>query len=335
MNKRVYFKPPPALEYLKNGIFRIKSKHNTLWNLDKKLRKYGVVLKTMDMDKKNNGDLYVFSDAPYPWELNWWNKVFITRDKNFLLSLESPIVNPFSHLSLVRHFFRRIYTWDDSLVDNKKYFKYFLAQSYFGLGTKKVSFRNKKFLAFVNSKKDALPLFIALSPYKKNLYRERLVSLKFFSKMIPESFDAYGMGWNKSIPWDIGERIFGVRHYAAFKGGLGEDKIKILANYKFCLCFENAVAPGYITEKIFDCFKAHCVPIYWGAPNIGDYIDKQCFIDFRKFANYKSLLSFILEMSGKRYAKYVKAIDNFLQKKTTKRDWFKDSLVEIILQNLS
>ena len=40
---------------------------------------------------------------------------------------------------------------------------------------------------------------------------------------------------------------------------------------------------GYITEKIFDSFAAWCVPVYWGASNVTDYIPEGCFIDRRKF----------------------------------------------------
>ncbi len=41
--------------------------------------------------------------------------------------------------------------------------------------------------------------------------------------------------------------------------------------------------PGYITEKIWDSFKARSIPIYWGASNIEEYIPINTFIDFRKF----------------------------------------------------
>lgn len=34
---------------------------------------------------------------------------------------------------------------------------------------------------------------------------------------------------------------------------------------KHYFCFENVRdLPGYITEKIFDCFFAEYIPIYWG-----------------------------------------------------------------------
>src|SRR4051794_23704286 len=52
----------------------------------------------------------------------------------------------------------------------------------------------------------------------------------------------------------------------------GTEKINILKKYRFCFCMENSVdLRGYVSEKIFACFAAGCVPIYWGAPNIEEY----------------------------------------------------------------
>ncbi|TSC88482.1 MAG: hypothetical protein G01um10145_885 [Microgenomates group bacterium Gr01-1014_5] len=337
--KKVYFKPPFSPAYLGNNLFRIKSKHNTFLDMDKKLLKKGVILNTIDLDKKNDGDLYIFSESPYPWEVLMWFKVFATFNKNILLSLESPIVNPFSHMSVMHSLFKKIYTWDDNRVDSdnkvvkKKYFKFLINQSLVGLDTKVVEFSKRKLLTFVNSKKDVPFIFLMLSPYKTNLYKERIKSLDFFNKRIPNEFDIYGVGWDKPILWDIKERVLGVKQYPTFRRPLYEDKYTTLAKYKFCLCFENSVAPGYITEKIFDCFKARTVPIYWGAPNIEKYINNQCFIDFRKFDGYEDLLTYLQNMSGAEYKKYIDAIDGFLKNRVNRKNWFSDNFVDMVLEN--
>jgi len=88
----------------------------------------------------------------------------------------------------------------------------------------------------------------------------------------------------------------------------------VLKNYKFTLCFENTKGSrGYITEKIFDCFAAATVPIYYGAPNVGDYIPKECFIDFRNFRNYESLYTFLHEMTVIDYQSYLDAVKEFIK----------------------
>jgi GR25 family glycosyltransferase involved in LPS biosynthesis len=67
-----------------------------------------------------------------------------------------------------------------------------------------------------------------------------------------------------------------------YGGGGGGDIAKhaFLRERKFCLCYENSSAPGYVTEKLLHAKMAGCVPIYCGCPEAGliDF-DKRGFID--------------------------------------------------------
>lgn len=36
--------------------------------------------------------------------------------------------------------------------------------------------------------------------------------------------------------------------------------IDFMKGYKFCICFENSIALGYLTEKIVNAFRAGCIP---------------------------------------------------------------------------
>ena len=58
-----------------------------------------------------------------------------------------------------------------------------------------------------------------------------------------------GGNWNKNIDYKIkqGEKY----------------KNKWLSNYKFNICCEAIIENGYITEKIFECLLAGCIPIYF------------------------------------------------------------------------
>jgi alpha(1,3/1,4) fucosyltransferase len=61
----------------------------------------------------------------------------------------------------------------------------------------------------------------------------------------------------------------GTALFAGAGGGGGERaKVEFLRQYKFCLAYENAQSPGYVTEKLFHAKAAGCVPIYWGAPDV-------------------------------------------------------------------
>ena len=71
--------------------------------------------------------------------------------------------------------------------------------------------------------------------------------------------------------------------------------------------------PGYITEKIWDSFKARSVPIYWGAANIEKYIPMNTFIDFRQFnGDFEKLVTFLSQISENQYTEYIQNIENFL-----------------------
>jgi len=53
-----------------------------------------------------------------------------------------------------------------------------------------------------------------------------------------------------------------------------------LNDYMFSIALENAQYKTYITEKILDCFVTGTIPIYLGAPDIGDYFNEEGIIKF-------------------------------------------------------
>ena len=96
-------------------------------------------------------------------------------------------------------------------------------------------------------------------------------------------------------------------------------KLETLKHYKFAICYENVKdIPGYITEKIFDCFLSGCIPIYWGANNITDHIPRSCFIDKRNFDSYEKLYAHLTSITEKEQISYLYNIDSFLQSEKAK-----------------
>lgn len=132
--------------------------------------------------------------------------------------------------------------------------------------------------------------------HPKALYRAREASIRFFGRM--GEFDLYGAGWDYSPAWR----------------GTIPAKWEVLRRYRFSLCYENMQNQlGYITEKIFDCFVAGCVPVYWGASNITDYVPANCFIDRRNFATDKELYHFLKSIDAETYQTYVDAIRHYFE----------------------
>lgn len=50
-------------------------------------------------------------------------------------------------------------------------------------------------------------------------------------------------------------------------------KAEGLAPYRYSVVIENVRERNYFTEKLIDAVLCRTVPIYWGCPNIGDFID--------------------------------------------------------------
>ena len=153
------------------------------------------------------------------------------------------------------------------------------------------------------------------------LYTERVKAIRWFGENHPEDFDLYSIGWNKHYfkgmlsrlnRFDALTKLLKPK-YPSYKGSV-KSKREVLQKYKFAICYENARdIPGYITEKIFDCFFAGCVPVYLGASNVTEYIPINTFIDRRNFRTYDELYSYLKNMSSKEYLNYLEAIKNFIK----------------------
>jgi hypothetical protein len=53
---------------------------------------------------------------------------------------------------------------------------------------------------------------------------------------------------------------------------LGEQK-EPMFDSMFHICIENTSIKNFFTEKIIDCFQAHCIPIYYGCKNIHEFFN--------------------------------------------------------------
>ncbi len=131
----------------------------------------------------------------------------------------------------------------------------------------------------------------------KELYSKRIEAMVKLSG--DGAVDLYGRGWDRWFSrssmwlpyWKNRKTLLSI-----YKGPC-ESKFEVLSRYEFCLCFENMEMKGYMTEKLFDCLYAGCVPIYYGAPDIKDYVDHECYIDCSRFHNWDDLLGYIMSLS--------------------------------------
>jgi hypothetical protein len=171
---------------------------------------------------------------------------------------------------------------------------------------------------------------LSYRPIARERYRARLRAIEAFAKC--DDFDLYGEGWSTRHP-----AVEPAVHAAAQRvyRGTVENKLGLLAGYRFALVYENARFPGYISEKLFDCFYARCVPIYSGAPDVVQYVPPGAFVDVRQFPSFGELERFLRAMTEEDARRYVEAAQTFLATpayETFCADRFARDLVDAILQ---
>jgi hypothetical protein len=280
--------------------------------LSKFAKTKNIRVSTIDTEPLESYDAIVFMEFP-TLKNKYFRQLISNKFENlYLLIFETKVIRS-DNWNIENHkYFKKIFTWNDDFVDNKKYFKY--------------CWPNKipMDLDFDLNKKNKLCTMIAghkFVPHPLELYTERVKAIRWFERNHPEDFDLYGIGWNKHYfkcrlsllnSFEVLTKLLKPK-YPSYKGAV-KSKREVLQKYKFAICYENARdIPGYITEKIFDCFFAGCVPVYWGAPNVTEHIPADTFIDRRKISTYEELYSYLKNMPDKEYLEYLDAIKDFIK----------------------
>jgi len=99
--------------------------------------------------------------------------------------------------------------------------------------------------------------------------------------------------------------------------------LEVLNNYKFIICFENSIGDGYITEKIFNCFLAKTIPVYFGAPNIENFINKESFIHIKTQEDFENAYEKMKQLKDNE-EKY----NEFINKDKIYKDYNDENFIE-------
>jgi hypothetical protein len=79
----------------------------------------------------------------------------------------------------------------------------------------------------------------------------------------------------------------------------GEDnKLEVISNFKFTLCYENSTSAGYYTEKPIHARTAGCIPIYWSANEYITDFNPKGFVHLNDFDNITSLVERVKEIDN-------------------------------------
>ena len=100
---------------------------------------------------------------------------------------------------------------------------------------------------------------------------------KILSRKYPCAMVASNLTHNRLAAFTcINDNLFSVHGYGKVFNNIyySGSKIELLKDYLFNISFENTIAEGYVTEKLFEAKLSGCIPIYWG--------DEWCKKDFNE-----------------------------------------------------
>ncbi|MFA6013859.1 MAG: glycosyltransferase family 10 [Gallionellaceae bacterium] len=145
---------------------------------------------------------------------------------------------------------------------------------------------------------------------KASLHDRRLELVTYFANQ--GKCELYGSGWGKldEVPSHWANQLNPILDRCYL--GLCEDKLTTIAGYQFAICFENMSLPGYVTEKIIDCFVAGTIPLYLGAPDIASIVPAECFIDLRQFHSPEQLDDYLSSLTEEEALNMIEAGRAFL-----------------------
>ncbi len=324
--------------FVKNSIFDLSHKSNRdncfqpYYLLREKLKLCGVEINTGDI----NGE------RSLAFELHMDTQKQSTTKPCYLMILETPQVSPANGISSNWEYYRKVFTWNDDLIDGNRFIKINFPNPIRVYPVDGFVTRNR-FCCLISGNKTLSVID------ERDLYVERIKTIRWFEQNSPEDFDLYGIDWD--LPalgrGNIGKLmrrifrftspIFKMHPFPSYRGSV-EHKRDVLTKVKFAICYENVSdLPGYITEKIFDCFFSGCVPVYWGASNITDYIPADCFIDRRLFRDTEEVYHFLKAMTEEEFKGYQQRIAAFLQSDAAypfSSEFFAETIVNTIVQDI-
>lgn len=95
---------------------------------------------------------------------------------------------------------------------------------------------------------------------------------------------------------DALSRIGQVDVYGRVSGNYVQDKIAVSSQYKFQICLENDLYPGYITEKPLEAWLSGTVPIYSGLDSM-HILNQNALLNLSEYKNLNALVERVDDLS--------------------------------------
>ena len=156
--------------------------------LKNELLNYGYDLSTYDIN--------TLSDSQYRFYFSLHDKNLLPEttidiQRSYLFLFESEMITPELYNKEIHNHFNKVFTFNDKLVDNIKYFKMNYSFT--------LPILNFKTLTQVRNKLCVLVSRNKANNYKLELYSKRVEAIRWFEENHPNDFDLYGIGWDKYV----------------------------------------------------------------------------------------------------------------------------------------
>lgn len=197
-----------------------------------------------------------------------------------LVTFEPTVVHPSNWDTALHDLFDAVITWHDGWAWGAKYHKLHFPLPAECPPLSPLPFAERKLLTHMSSNKR--------SSIVGELYSMRAHAIDWFVQHAPDAFTYYGVGYPPAPGY----------------GGTPEHKADVYPQYRFALVIENEAAPGWITEKFYDCIRCGVVPVYYGAPNIARTVDPAAYINLRAYRGYGALLEDLRAMDEPTWQGY-------------------------------
>jgi hypothetical protein len=289
----------------------------------------------------NTRDVNAGREVAFELHLNAQHSV--THPRAYVYLYEDPVVRPINADRATLARYRKVFTSNENLIDGE----HILRLDYPNELTIRPmpGFAERDLFCVLIASNKAL-----LRPHPRSLHHRRVEAIRFFEAHAPQHFVLHGPGWDippvgPGVAGRLVKRLnewrsrwrTGPPAFPSYRGKIGA-KAEVLDRARFSICYENSRgSPGYLTEKIFDCFTSGCVPVYIGTTHAQPPIPAECYIDGDAFATPHDMLAFLEAIDAPRFAQYQAAMRAFLAspqaRRFTNQHWC-DTLVQTILADL-
>jgi hypothetical protein len=349
-------------DYLQNRLFEPRHEYATHWmeplvKLREAVVACGWEIETWDMQPLDSADIVLMLDLPQTRE-----EVLQARRKapnaRFMLILwETPLSRPHFFDRRNHDLFDAIITYDSNLVDDKRYFKFYLPLGIPSQAIDNPPFEARRPMVMINTNRwigvwarrqrglAGLPWIGAgLAGWKVSpaallgqntgeLYSRRRRLARLADREFPGLLDVYGPGW-RGEPMSWVHRFIAHRPFACGKGEFKGQKFELIPRYRFVLAFENMVGnKGYISEKLFDAIYGGSVPLYLGDTGITELVPSDAMVDCRQFNSDRQLLEFARDCGNCKWEELIAAGKRYLaspQAELFRTSFFVSRILEIL-----